>query len=111
MENRVAGRGKQKKLIKQEKHREGKQKLKNGCEHFHLLSSYPGSGDANLGAGLRISGRASPRALLGNTDWQFFTYNFQVAEGETTVELVCELRAAKGEAWFDRASLRIMRLR
>jgi hypothetical protein len=32
-----------------------------------------------------------------------------VQQDQTDIELVCELRALQGEAWFDLASLRLIR--
>jgi hypothetical protein len=63
------------------------------------------------GAGLRISGSAVPSELTGTQDWQKFGYPFRVPEGGGEVEVVCELRAVRGEAWFDTSTLRIVRLR
>jgi len=69
--------------------------------------------DAEGGAGarLRISRGTGPRGLSGTTDWQHVTYTFEVPDsGGTDVELVCELRASKGEACFDAASLQLVRV-
>jgi len=63
------------------------------------------------GAGLRISGSAVPSELTGTQDWQKFGYPFRVPEGGGEVEVICELRALRGEAWFDASTLRIVRLR
>ena len=60
------------------------------------------------GAGLRISGGETARELAGTADWRKFEYAFQSPGAE--VVLVCELRASRGEAWFDTASLRIVRV-
>jgi hypothetical protein len=54
----------------------------------------PGIKDA--GAGLRISGRRPVPEISGTSEWQVFTYEFQLEE-ETQVEFVCELRAVKGK--------------
>jgi hypothetical protein len=64
------------------------------------------------GAGLRISGSEQPRRneLAGDAPWQTLAYEFSAGPLEE-VELVCELRATKGEVWFDLASLRLVRLR
>ena len=71
----------------------------------------PRSGDAGGGAGLRVSrGTATPE-LSGTVEWRTFSYPFQVQEDAVEVEFICELRAAKGEAWFDRGSLRVIAVR
>jgi hypothetical protein len=74
------------------------------------------------GACLRISGRQPLKKLPENNGekapadgWSPFQLEFQVepdpGEGEGNgVELVCELRAARGKAWFDLGSLEILRL-
>lgn len=62
----------------------------------------------NVGAGIRISN--FPRTnqfVLGNTPWSHLHYNFKVEQDD--VEIVCELRAMHGDAWFDEDSLRIVR--
>ena len=70
----------------------------------------PGETKTNGGAGLRISGGNVPREVLGTVVLQPFSYPFQVPEGGGDVELVCELRASGGEAWFDANSLRVIRV-
>jgi spore coat protein H len=63
------------------------------------------------GAGIRMS-RAKltrPNRLLGNTAWQQVEYDFEVPNPPHEIELVCELRAEGGEAWFDLDSLRLKR--
>ena len=66
-----------------------------------------------LGAGIRQSNPRQTRkhGLLGDHDWQTVEYEF-VVPGESEpveVDLLCELRAEKGEAWFDLGSLVLKR--
>ncbi|MBK7998250.1 MAG: CotH kinase family protein [Verrucomicrobia bacterium] len=63
-----------------------------------------------VGAGLRQSQRQSRKhGFIGDNDWQIATHEFAVtAEDEETV-ILCELRAEKGEAWFDLGSLKLKR--
>jgi spore coat protein CotH len=69
------------------------------------------TGDQRAGAGLRISRGPMQGRLSGTTDWADITYEFQVEEEATEIELICELtRAIKGEAQFDERSLRLIRL-
>jgi spore coat protein CotH len=63
------------------------------------------------GAGLRISGKAVVPELSGTQDWQKFGFPFRVPEGGGEIEVICELRATRGEAWFDTSTLRVVRLR
>ena len=64
----------------------------------------------NLGAGLRISGgHRTNDFILGTTPWSRLRYEFKVENDD--VELVCDLRAMQGDAWFDEDSLRIVRKR
>ena len=72
----------------------------------------------NKGAGLRVAGAPSPapHQLAGTADWTDLAVTFDVplpaAPGEPVpVDLICQLRAVHGEAWFDLASLRLVRLR
>jgi len=63
------------------------------------------------GAGLRIEGSTrQSENLVGNTLWRPLHAEFQIATDNTVAELICELRASAGEAWFDSASLKIIRL-
>jgi len=57
---------------------------------------------------LRISGSRRPDRLTGDTDWKTVTYDFGIP-GMQEVELVCELAASRGEAWFDIASLKLIK--
>jgi spore coat protein CotH len=63
------------------------------------------------GAGLRISRGNMPPQLSGNYDWWNFAYPIKVVEAGFVVELVCELRASRGEAWFDTSTLAVVKLR
>lgn len=70
----------------------------------------PRVSETGAGAGVRISGGKRTEKLVGDTDWTPVEIAFEVpAAGE--VDLVCELRAEKGEAWFDRSSLRLIKLK
>ncbi|HAB18273.1 MAG TPA: CotH kinase family protein [Verrucomicrobiota bacterium] len=60
------------------------------------------------GARLRISGSQPPPGLTGDRDWTMLSFDFS-ADSEREVELVVELGADAGEAWFDLASLRVIR--
>ena len=70
------------------------------------------------GAGLRISGQQPAKKLLGDQDWTRLEFHFQVEPGEgpeeepspIEVELVCELRAARGTAWIEEGSLEIRKV-
>jgi hypothetical protein len=65
------------------------------------------------GAGLRISGSEEPRdnGLKGDKDWTRLEYKFVVEAPGDDIALVCELRALKGEAWFDADSAKLERLK
>jgi hypothetical protein len=66
----------------------------------------------NQGAGLRVSGvrNAQPYRLIGNAEWTDHAVEFEVNAAEQEIELICELRARAGEAWYDRESLRVRRI-
>jgi hypothetical protein len=67
---------------------------------------------AHQGAGLRIGGGLRQAAnLIGNSSWQLLAAQFQVEKATREIELICELRASAGEAWFDLDSLRIVQER
>ena len=65
------------------------------------------------GAGLRISGTQEPRrnSLKGDAPWTKLSYEFSVPPGAGEVELICELRARKGEVWFDQDSLKLVKVK
>lgn len=65
--------------------------------------------DAQSGAGLRISGRRLSRKISGDSDWSTLVFDFGVDEDETEIEIVCELRAARGDVWFDLDSMKLKR--
>jgi hypothetical protein len=69
----------------------------------------PNPGDAYPGVCLRISGQRISQRLVGTSDWKNVVCEFDVDDAVTEVVLVAELRAARGEAWFDANSLRLIR--
>ena len=64
------------------------------------------------GAGLTASGlrRSDSSVLTGDSPWQKLTCEFEVITTED-VDLGCELRAQRGEVWFDSDSLVLVRLK
>lgn len=63
------------------------------------------------GAGVRQSGGGRTEGHAGTTaDWQVVTTRIRIPEDRREVELILELRARYGTAWFDRSSLRLRRL-
>jgi hypothetical protein len=67
--------------------------------------------DQGHGAGIRRSQSGRSSELVGNNDWTRINDVFQVREDQRQVELVLELRARFGKAWFDRESLKLHRLK
>ena len=59
-----------------------------------------------IGAVLRVSGMRRIRGLEGNRDWTRMRCDFSVEE-EGAVEIVAEIAADTGKAWFDLGSLRV----
>lgn len=59
-----------------------------------------------IGAMLRVSGMRRVRGLNGTRDWTRMRCDFSVEEGGA-VEIVAEIAADAGKAWFDLGSLRI----
>jgi hypothetical protein len=51
-----------------------------------------------------------PRKLAGTSEWKDYKYAFEVGDQTSEVELICELRATAGEAWFDAGSLKLVRM-
>jgi spore coat protein CotH len=69
----------------------------------------PDPGDPRAGVGFRTANRRFVQKLTGTTDWKLIAFEFDVDQGMEDVELICELRARQGEAWFDVDSIRLMR--
>ncbi|MFN9200580.1 MAG: CotH kinase family protein [Planctomycetaceae bacterium] len=61
------------------------------------------------GAGLRLSGQNRESGLVSTTDWTELACEFDMSEEQPEVELVAELRATAGQAWF-RTPARLERL-
>jgi hypothetical protein len=72
----------------------------------------PLTSDRDSGAALRTSApsRTTSRRLQAASDWEELRCRFVVRGPEEMIDLVCELRNARGEAWFDLESLRLQRL-
>jgi hypothetical protein len=62
-----------------------------------------GSGSVRL----RISGSQSERHSDTDGEWSLLSYTFEA--DEPVVVLVCEFEGRRGQAWFDAASLRLVR--
>jgi hypothetical protein len=64
------------------------------------------------GAGVRILGGRRGNGVQGNcSHWVSVRHDFSVQEDYEWVELIAELRAVCGTAWFDPETLRLVRLR
>jgi len=66
----------------------------------------------NRGAGIRVSGvqPLAPHNLVGDNAARLLTVSFEVGGEAREVEMICELRAVAGRAWFELESLRLKRL-
>ena len=58
------------------------------------------------GAGLGISGGQRTNKLIGSAGWATLEHVIEIADTDEVV-LVAELRASKGEVWFDADSFKI----
>lgn len=66
--------------------------------------------NGDSGATLRISGSQSRQMVQGEAEWSAVSFPFEVREPFGEVELICELKGNRGEAWFDLDSLKLRRL-
>ena len=66
--------------------------------------------DRRAGAGLRIGGHRDGAKNSGDNDWMDAKFEFEVAELAKSIDLVCDLRADKGEMWVDLDSLKLRKL-
>lgn len=65
--------------------------------------------EVGTGVGLRISGMNRANKLAGTAAWTTLEFPFEATDLSTEVELICELRARKGQAWFDGESFKLLR--
>jgi hypothetical protein len=62
------------------------------------------------GVGLRISGSGTGRpGIDGDANWKPLAFEFDTSEADVT--LVAEIRATKGEVWFDANAFQLVRLK
>jgi hypothetical protein len=62
--------------------------------------------DLGIGAGLRLTGVTGTQHLEGDAPWSTLTHDFEQGE-DGPVEFIVELRANRGEAWFDIGTLAV----
>ncbi|NBV22461.1 MAG: hypothetical protein EBS05_11160 [Proteobacteria bacterium] len=70
----------------------------------------PTNDNSGTGAGLRISGGQRKNKLVGDAGWTTLEHLIELNDTNEIV-LVAELRANKGEVWFDADSMKIERLK
>jgi hypothetical protein len=59
---------------------------------------------------MRVSGARQVAPIRADLKWEKCTFDFEIEEAIADVELVCEVRPAVGEVWFDSSSLRIVKV-
>jgi hypothetical protein len=59
---------------------------------------------------MRISGAARENHVDGTSDWQTASFAFEIEEESRSVELIAELRASGGSAFFELPSLRVVKV-
>lgn len=62
------------------------------------------------GAGVRALGNRRGSGVQGSSDWTPVRHDFVVQEDCEWVELIAELRAYRGSAWFDPEAFRLVRV-
>jgi hypothetical protein len=83
---------------------------------YRIEGSAKTSGVAGLpsrtgsGAGVRVLGTRRGSGVLDSSSWAPVRQEFVVQEDCEWVELIAELRAFTGTAWFDPESLRLVRV-
>jgi hypothetical protein len=82
--------------------------LKAGAYRFEGNVKTRGVGAAG-GAGFRLLGTRDAPVRASDDEWSALSYRFAVTQPLAEVELICELRSGRGEAWFEQDSLRLMR--
>lgn len=61
------------------------------------------------GVGLRVSGVRSPVQRFPDGEWVDLSYDLELGDVGGEVELICEFSGSTGQAWFDEASLQLLR--
>ena len=85
----------------------GKYRFEAMAKGAGITSTGDGGGK---GAGLRISGAtARANGIEGDAGWKQLAFEFDSGGGNTV--LVAELRASKGEVWFDSGSLQLVKVK
>jgi hypothetical protein len=70
------------------------------------------TGVRNTGVYLSVPGLDARKenGLAGDLDWSLLAVEFEVKSEDRDVELICQVRASAGEAWFEEESLMLRRL-
>lgn len=88
--------------------------LANGRYRFEaklrLNDVEPLEDEKGTGAGIRISGLSRSNHAEGTAELQTVDFEFRVDEDVRDVIFVAELRAKRGQVWFDPESMRLTRL-
>lgn len=82
--------------------------LEAGAYRFEGNARTRGVGRAG-GVTLRISGTRDLSIQASDDEWSLFSCSFAISQPLAEIELICEMRAGRGEAWFDLESLRLVR--
>ncbi len=87
--------------------------LPAGRYRFTARARVSGTADSTtlpntVGVAIRISGNNVTQRFSVNDRWEALEHRFTVRE-PGDIQLVCELRAAQGHAWFDLQSLQLIR--
>jgi hypothetical protein len=56
-----------------------------------------------------MSGASRENHVDGTADWQTVSFAFEIEEESRSVELIAELRASAGSAFFELPSLRVVK--
>lgn len=84
--------------------------LPTGKYRFEGMVRTKGAAERGSGVVLRISGARNVQPVEADSGWRKGAHEFEIEEALADVELVCEVRPAVGEVWFDASSLKIVRL-
>ena len=84
--------------------------LVTGTYRFEGMVRTKNAEQHGSGVVLRISGARDTQPIQADARWTKCSYEFEIEETIADVELVCEVRPAAGEVWFDAGSLRIVRV-
>lgn len=75
------------------------------------VAAAPDEMQVGKGLGMRVSGGKRITGLVGTTQWEPMTFDFEIPDEQRELELVIELRATSGRAWVDPSTIKLVKVK